>query len=103
MFGLVGCGVGVDDVEGQQAAGYTAPQAQADQAALIGLDGTPVPQDDGNAPAGNGPANPGVSSLPTDPVPWHNPATNDGVDPMLDPVTGLPPVLPGGVPPVTTK
>src|SRR5262245_51561644 len=83
MLGFSACGVGVDDPAGQQAAYGTNGQA------LLGLDGQPAgtPGDPNPTPQGNGPVNPGVSSLPTDPVPWHNPnPANVGADPTVPPI-----------------
>lgn len=102
LVGLSGCGVGVDDVEGQQAAAAQAGSASAQQhdAALVGLEGTPVT--DGEQGPASGPVDPGISSLPTDPVPWRNPGDSSRIDPSVDvdPMTGLPIVVPG-MPPVT--
>jgi hypothetical protein len=82
VLGFSACGVGVDDPTGQQAAYGTSGQA------LLGPDGTPVtdPATPGSdvPVAGGGtqsPVNPGISALPTDPVPWHNPGA------MVDPLT----------------
>ena len=97
MFGFSGCGVGgPDDLAGQQAAygqQQQQPAAASQGQALIGLDGTPV-GDDGEpqGPAGNGPVDPSIANLPTDPVPWQAPSTNDHVDPFDNPFE--PPVAP---------
>lgn len=100
VFGFTGCGVGVDDLDGQQVAyGQQQAAAQSDQA-LVGLDGTPAPSGDGTqqgAPAGSGPSNPGIQSLPTDPVPWQQPAPTEIVYPIDNPF-GTPPLPPGGLP-----
>src|SRR4051812_12282731 len=74
LLALTACGVGVDDTLGQQAA--YGPAVQANGQALVGLDGTPAVDpatQDTPIPQGSGPIDPGVSSLPTDPVPWRNP------------------------------
>ena len=95
VAGFVSCGVGVNDVEGQQAAAY-APTGSQDQA-LLGVSGTPV-DDDGSqqAPQGGGPADPGISSLPSDPVPWQQPS-NEMVDPLGNPFE-VPVAPPSGLP-----
>lgn len=89
MLGSAACGVGVDDADGQAAAYGTSGQA------LVGLDGQPAgdPGTETPVPAGNGAVNPGVSALPTDPVPWHNPNPAVlGTDPTVPPMPG------GGLP-----
>lgn len=93
MVGFSSCGVGgADDLEGQQAA-YGQQQAAATQdQALIGLDGTPVGDDAPQGPAGTGPVDPNIANLPTDPVPWQAPSTNEHVDPFDNPFE--PPVAP---------
>ena len=75
MLGASACGVGgVDDPEGQQAAYGTSGQA------LLGPDGMPINDTSGGAAPGGAPVNPSISSLPTDPVPWHNPTPKELVD-----------------------
>jgi hypothetical protein len=69
LLGLSACGVGANDPAGMQAAYGTNGQA------LIGLDGQPVvnPSDTEPQQAPGAGVNPAISSLPTDPVPLHNP------------------------------
>jgi hypothetical protein len=91
LLGLTACGVGVNDPAGVQAAYGTAGQA------LIGLDGQPVVNPaEAETPmtAPGGPVDPSISSLPTDPVPLHNPTPGAAtVDPMVAPMqVELPPV-----------
>src|SRR5687767_11924106 len=70
------CGVGVDDPEGQQAAAAAANQNQ--QALVTGPDGTPVNPEDIPVVEGSGPVDTGISSLPSDPIPWQSPVDDDG-------------------------
>jgi hypothetical protein len=97
LLGFASCGVGVDDPVGQQAATGTSGQA------LLGPDGMPagdpVTEPGGQEPmtGTTGPVNPGVSSLPSDPVPLHSP---DPRQQVIDPMTGLP-IIPATAVPVT--
>lgn len=101
MFGAAACGVGVDDVQGQQAAYGSTASDQTEQALATGPEGCPPPGGDEPPVTGNGgaPVDPGISNLPTDPVPWAGPNPVDNGDPMSDPMAGGVPLPgPGGTP-----
>ena len=87
MLGFSACGVGVDDPEGQQAATGTSAQTgatgQNQQTLVSGPEGCPsgggaVTSDIPTA-QGEGPVNPSISALPSDPVPWKRPTDDNQV------------------------
>ena len=100
MTAFSACGVGVDDVDGQQAAyGSTATTQQTEQALATGPEGCPPPTGEETAPSTGGVVDPGIANLPTDPVPWHAPNPVNGVDPVGNPMgEDVPLPGPGGMP-----
>ena len=78
MLGFSACGVGVgaEDLEGQEATG--ASSSQNEQQLINRLEGCPTPDDEGMVETyGARPDDPGIKSLPSDPVPWRMPSTED--------------------------